>query len=233
MKKILSILAVFAMTLTSGILLAACGGGDSNTKITAGNGFVYTLNNDKQSYSLTGYDRSVALQAEMVVANEIQGKPVTQVKNAVFYDDNTGVGNSIVKTLTIPDNVQILGDSCFRGLTALETVNIGSGLRSLDDINQTYNEFNPASVFLGCENITTFNVSPSNTTYRAEGSCLIELQGVAADRKGMSANEYDKLVVSGKGNVIPTSVQIIGDYCFANKTTPVSNTIPTKHRSRQ
>ncbi len=229
-KKFFLTALTLCAVICLGLGLTACGKG-SNDKVTATNGLVYKLNKDKTSYNLIDYDESVGQQSsDIVIANEINGKPVVAVQNAIFYDQVNKVGNDNIKTLTIPDNVAKITETSFWGLSALEVVNIGSGLKTIEDVISYYvDKDNLAGIFLGCDNITQFNVSLNNTNYRSEGACLIEKAGVSSgERKGGSVNQYDKLIYSGKGNVIPESVGIIGKYCFLNRKTALSSTIPSQ-----
>ncbi len=227
MKKfLLSILTLCALVCFT-LGLAACGGGDDDNKknndVKMPNGLIYRINSDNSSYSLIDYDSSAPQYEDILIASEVNGKPVTDVKGYVFYDLNTDAGNNTVKTLTIPDSVLRIAGGAFKGMTALETVNIGSGLISLDDRYDFNHDYSPAGVFEGCNNIREFTVSPDNEKFFArdfEPSCLIEKVDSPTTDKGRAstAGELNKLVFSGVGNLMPMCIDLIGEYCFANRT---------------
>ncbi len=243
-KKFFLVFFTLCAVICLSLGLTACGKGDNvnnnyNESTVGGNngddnefeddgstpteGLIYFLNADKESYSLGGYE-SVGKHKNIVIANEIDGKPVTAIYHHIFYDHITEKGDEYIKTLTIPDNVKKIQCHAFEGLTSLEVVNIGSGLEEVEKSIFAVDENSPAGAFYGCENITQFNVSQDNAYFRSEGACLIKK--ASSDSKGGS--QYDTLIYSGKGNIIPDSVGIIGKYCFMKRQQPLSSTIPSQ-----
>lgn len=112
--------------------------------------------------------------------------------------------NSIIKTLTIPNNVDKLQAAQFYGCTSLASVVLPKGIKEIPD-----------SCFLGCSNLTSFLVP--NTVYRIGVYCFAE-----SGLKYIGLNEGLKTIDFGcfsncenlQTVKLPTSLNIIGSHSF-------------------
>ena len=143
MKKLSITLLAFVLALGCALTLSACG---STVKIE----FIYTLNDDGESYAITGakfngedfqpMKHKDKMPEEVTVPAEHDGKPVTVIKH--MYDgDNVKKVNlpdsiveigefafshySSITSIKIGDNVEKIGGSAFKGIATLETVEFG------------------------------------------------------------------------------------------------------------
>ena len=89
---------------------------------------------------------------------------VTAIGRDAFRDLN-------ITTLTVPDNIQTIGEYAFAD-SALEKIVLGAGVREI--------EGNPLT---GCRKLTSISVSDANTVYRSGGDCLLTGTTVVAGCK--------------------------------------------------
>lgn len=79
-------------------------------------GLNFTLNDDGESYSVSGI--GVCTDLLIVIPSEYEGKPVTAIKNNAFY------GWDVMTGVVIPSSVTKIGACAFYGCTKLEKINI-------------------------------------------------------------------------------------------------------------
>ena len=82
----------------------------------------YTLNDDGKSYTVTGISTSVA---DIVIAAEYNGKPVTSIGSAAFYNCWP------LKSITIPDSVTTIGSEAFYNCRALTSITIPDSVTTI------------------------------------------------------------------------------------------------------
>ncbi len=104
----------------------------------------YTLNVDGKSYTVTGISQYVA---DIVIAAEYNGKPVTGIDNFAFEE------NTAIKSVYIPDSVTTIGDYAFYGCSSLTSVTIGNSVTTIG-----------GSAFSGCSALTSITIPDSVTT---------------------------------------------------------------------
>ncbi len=104
----------------------------------------YTLNVDGKSYTVTGISQYVA---DIVIAAEYNGKPVTGIDNFAFEE------NTAIKSVYIPDSVTTIGDYAFYGCSSLTSVTIGNSVTTIG-----------SSAFSGCSALTSITIPDSVTT---------------------------------------------------------------------
>ena len=116
---------------------------------------------------------------------------VTSIGRYVFH-------NSGIKSITIPDDVEVIRDYCFYSCESLTNVTIGKGLKRIDEAS-----------FLFCPKLKV-TVSPDNPYYdsRDNSNCLIE-------------TATNKLIAGSMPNKIPSSVKIIGEYAFSGDASDI------------
>lgn len=88
------------VTVTSMVLV-------DNKDFIESQGIIYTENSSNDSYTITSY--TAGLPANVVIPAELDGLPVTAIGAEAFTDA------SVLKTLTIPATVNMVGDKAFSG----------------------------------------------------------------------------------------------------------------------
>ena len=78
---------------------------------------------------------------EIKVPGEIDGLPVTEIGNNAFYNEAHEVSNTIKKA-SLPDSIQVIGDSAFAYNEALTQLNMPKSLKTIGE-----------SAFEGCKNL--------------------------------------------------------------------------------
>lgn len=103
-------------------------------------------------------------------------------------------GNTLLKSIQLPDSVTAIQSGAFAGCTALESLRIGAGLTEFHN-----------HAFLDCAALKEIQVSGNNTVFRAEGNCLI----LRAEKK---------IVLGCNGSKIPAGqdVKSIAEAAFYN-----------------
>lgn len=103
-----------------------------------------------------------------------------------------------LREITIPNKVVVIYPNAFRGCSQATAFHVGKSL----------NDFSPKTFYAGeyvnaNDQITlaTITADEANTTYKAEGNCLIE-------------QATNKLVLGASSSTIPVYVTAIGDYAF-------------------
>ena len=120
MKKLL-LLLLTALAFTFGCFaLASC---DSTEEATPTEGLEYILNDDDESYSVTGIGS--ATDTDIVIASTYEGKPVTAIAAFAFFECEN------LTRVTIPDSVTSIGKWVFEYCTSLTNVTISSSVTSI------------------------------------------------------------------------------------------------------
>lgn len=181
----------------------------------------YTLNNDCESYSVTGIGNCTA--TDIVIPSEYNGYPVTSIDSYAF------VGCTFLRNVAVPDSVSSIGYLAFDGCTSLTSITIPASVESLD-----------STAFLGCKSLACINVDENNQYYESidgnlytkGGEVLLQYSIGKRDSSFTIPNSVTYIGVTsfyGSTNltsvVIPDSVYYIGNYAFENCTSLVSVTI--------
>ncbi len=119
----------------------------------------------------------------------------TSLESIIIPDSVNTLGTYVfttsgLKQLSIGDGITQIDTNTFTNCTALEKVSFGRGISSINNVAFSY-----------CKNISEITVDENNPTYYSKGNCLIEKAG-------------SRLVLGGKGSVIPGEVKIIGNRAF-------------------
>ncbi|MGM9631890.1 MAG: leucine-rich repeat protein [Eubacteriales bacterium] len=211
MKKILC----FAMILLLSVSLVSCLDGILKESV----GLAFTLNDDGESYSVTGL--GTCTDTDIVIPKSYEGKPVTGIGRKAFSGciglTSVTIGNGVTSigdrtffnckelaSVTIPDSVTSIGDWAFYGCGKLTSLTIPDSVTSIG-----------GCAFSNCGRLEIITVSKGNTIYHSAGNCLIETGS--------------KTLIAGfKNSVIPDdgSVTSIGNNAFYECSGLTSITIP-------
>ena len=245
-RKWLLLLALACCVMLAAGILAACHKlpaeqPDANLP-TPSEGLEYGINNDGQSYEVTGIGECE--DTALVIPQTYNGLPVTSIGACAFEnctglisvtipDSVTSIGRyafsycSGLTSVIIPDSVTSIGEGAFQYCFGLTSVIIGKGVTSIGDRAFYYcsdltSVIIPDSVtsigdeaFSGCSELESITVEEGNSVYYSAGNCLIETAS--------------KTLIAGcKTSIIPDdgSVTSIGRYAFYNCSSLTSITIP-------
>lgn len=156
-----------------------CNADDPDYIPSATEGLEYTLNEDGESYSVTGI--GTATDTTIVIASTYEEKPVTAIGDMAFVGINMNNGEpsicaNIVKII-IPDCVVSIGTYAFAYCSSLENVNIPNGVTnigfgafgmcsSLKSVNIPETVISiEDQAFYSCKALTSINVSGTNSKY--------------------------------------------------------------------
>ena len=155
--------------------------------------------------------------------------------NPLCYADDLYLNGELVTDLVIPDSVQSIGYSAFRGCSSLKSVTIPDSMISIGD-----------AAFLDCWNLMSMTIPASVTSIGNRAfSCCSGISGisVASNNKNYSSKDgvlfnYDKTKLiqypAGKHEVsytIPSGVTSVAEYAFEGNWTLTSITIPNSMTS--
>ncbi len=158
--KILSLCIIISTALFIGT-------GCVEKSVTDEQGLIYTLNEDRQSYTLTGID--TLKDVFIIIPSHIKDKPVTHIGEGVFKRCvnimSVTIPNSVISigktaffycrdltSIEIPDSVKTIGAEAFGSCINLRDVQIGDGVETIGK-----------SAFFLCESLTTITI-PNNVT---------------------------------------------------------------------
>jgi len=94
-------------------------------KIKSTEGLEYILNDDGESYSVTGI--GTATDTALVIPAEYNGKPVTSIGYRAFKE------HSSLTSVIIPDSLKIIGIDAFFNCSSLTSVTIGKSVTSIGE----------------------------------------------------------------------------------------------------
>ncbi len=168
-------------------------------------GLAYTLNEDGQSYSVSG--RGLCEDSVISIPSTHNGKSVTAISPRAFLND------AMLSRIIIPDGIKSIGNSAFFNCLSLTDVDFGNGVKSIGATSfaicgLTAIEL-PASVesigigaFAYSTALASITVDESNPVYYSAGNCIIE-------------RATGLLVAGCATSAIPDGVTKIGDEVFA------------------
>lgn len=182
---------------------------ESNDSISQG--LVFTLNNDKNSYTLT--DVGTCVDTEIVIPKYYDGKLVTKIGEGAFLN------NANIVSVIIPEGVLSIGDGAFRECVALASVTIPSTITSIGE----YAFFNCAITSLTLpEEITEIK---QYSFYGCDFTTIEIPYGVVSIGNGAFAE-----CTLVEEIVLPSSLEIIGKEAFYNMPLVTSINLPKSVR---
>ncbi len=264
-KRLLVILLALAATLCLAFALSACSpapndntgntteqsgntGNSGNNSSDSGNteetdnktptaGLAYTLNDDGATYTCTGIGR--AYPNDIVIASQIEGKPVTAIgKGAFSY-------SRYVTKITIPESITSIGENAFMYCNDLKEVHINNIVAwcNIDFGNNTANPLNYAQhlyvndelaiqlnipqgvdhikdyAFYKCTSLTDITISDSVTSIgngTFEDCENLKKVNFGTDSKLETIGDSAFNCTNLDRITIPDSVTSIGGYAFYN-----------------
>lgn len=170
----------------------------SNGEITK-DGFVFELNADKQSYTVTG--KGLWSISVLSLPEAYNGLPVTDIGENAFYECTRLIN------VKIPDSVNSIGEGAFYDCTSLTSVVIGEGVTTI-----SYNAFKD------CYSLTSIKVAENNPNYKS-------IEGNLYSKDGKTLIQY---AIAKKESTfsIPDSVTSIEMNAFSGCKSLTSIEIP-------
>lgn len=167
-------------------------------------------------------DSSIA--GELEIPSKIEGKTVTEIGPAAFYD------YSSITKVVIPDSVTSIGWQAFKNCTALEEISLSEGLQTVEEetfrgctalkkitFPESTKEISYNS-FRGCTNLEMVVIPETVTTI--EGSAFWETPWFVEKQKEDPLVVINGILIDGStctGNVIiPDNVKKIASWSFYN-----------------
>ena len=208
-------------------------------------------NQERLSYEIGDADVaitgcSVFTKGELVIPKQIEGLPVTSIRDSAFTgcrsltsitipDSVTSIGNKTfshcgsLTSLTIPDSVTRIGDGAFFFCSSLSSITIPDSVTRIGD-----------SAFSSCTSLKEISVTSGNTSYKSIDGVVFskdnkDLLACPAGKSGDYTVPKDVTYIrieafSGCRSLtsitIPDSVTSIGDLAFSVCTNLTSITIP-------
>ena len=169
--------------------------------------FRFELDDSGTGYIITDY---VGDETELVIPDEYNGLPVTQIGSRAFESDGQLIA------IIIPDSVTSIGDSAFGDCTGLTSITIPDSVTSIE-----------LYAFSGCSGLTSVTIPDSVTSIGryAFGGCKAEIiwgGTPTITQIGDCAFAY----YDGTSITIPDGVTSIGGYAFYSCDSLTSVNIP-------
>ena len=178
------------------------GSSNNNTNDNANNtykGLEFTLNEDGESYSLTGDGDSI--DTEVIIPSTYNGKPVTNIADGAF------VWNDVATKIVIPNSVTNIERQAFAFCSALITITIPDSVINIGEF-----------AFSNCWSLENIEVDINNQYYKS-------IDGNFYTKNGDTLIQY-AIGKKEESFVIPNSVQHISDYALSSCQSLKYLTIP-------
>ena len=160
--------------------------------------YSYEVLNDG-TISITGYNGGYTYGLE--IPSTIDGKKVSEIGYQAFYYAD------IAGPVTIPNTVKTIGSKAFYYCDKISSVKIGSGVTYIDP-----------SAFILTSNNSEYKVESTNKNYTSIDGVVF-----SKDKKQICFYPQNK---SSNSYTIPSYVEIVGKYCFAECSTLKNISIP-------
>lgn len=132
-KIILIILTMIALVMSTAFLVSCTEPTDpAQGELPYTENLEYTLNQDEQSYSVSGALNQTFDDGLLNIPPTYNGLPVTRIASGGFYRDAS------IKTIIIPDSITDIGASAFEGCEVLDSLTIPFIGQSKDDVANAY-----------------------------------------------------------------------------------------------
>ena len=178
----------------------------------------FTYKENESGITITGY---VGDETELVIPGKIDGKKVTGIEEAAFYEYRS------LKSITIPEGVTCIESYTFENCTSLTSITIPKGVTSIElsafagcsgltsiMISESVTSISPYA-FYGCNSLTSIIIDKGNKYYDGRDNCNAIIE-----------TKSNTLVKGCKKTVIPKSVTSIGARAFKDCSGLTSIIIP-------
>ena len=169
--------------------------------LVATEGLQFTLNDDKNSYTLTGIGN--VTDKIIRIPDSYQGLPVTAIGETAFIKLYTV---SVITNIIIPDSVTTIGEKAFGDCDSLTSVNIGNGVTSIGK-----------NVFNNCRSLSEIKFKDIASYCQINGLGNIDKSKVYIGEQKLT--EMTSIVILD-------SVTTIGEKAFQDCSSLTSITIP-------
>ena len=169
-------------------------------------GLKYTPNSGGQSYSVS--KGTAGNEERIVIASVYEGKPVTIIGNQAFMD-------CLLKSIKIPDSVEIIDYRAFRNCINLKSIKIPDGVTSIGG-----NSITGGAAFSGCTSLESIKIPDGVTSIQQRtffGCRVLETVTFGQDSSLKAIGDYAFYGCTGLDSItIPDSVTSIGDSAFVS-----------------
>lgn len=224
---------IYSRTLLSAILLLSSGISALHAQVKQ-NGITYTKNATATGYIVTAHEN----QENVVIANEIDGLPVTEIAEKAFENAKK------LKSLTIANSIEKIGQYAFQGCTALSAINFEEGkdlticrwafngctaLTSLT-LPSTLAKFDNNGHFKDCKNLSSVTFKENNKLVDLGGYCFENCTALKTiDLTPLKATTSIRGVFKGSGIksvIFPAKLNTIAEQAFTNCASLTNIVIP-------
>lgn len=206
MNKFIKSLLLITLSIISAFCFIACGDEDDDdttppTPPAQVNKFEY---NDKGDYiEITGI--RIIYQSDVVVPDQIDGKPVTTIADNAFNSDNK-ITNNKLTSIALGNNLTTIGKTAFKSCTKLTSITNTENLTTIGE-----------GAFENCTALTDFELSgkvsiiEKKVFSNCKALASINLTGVLAVYEnafvncGLTANQFTVTGSQGLANIGPTA----------------------------
>lgn len=198
--------------------------------------FSYSISEDGTSVTITKWSGS---DAEVVVPDNIDGLPVTEIGGWSFFNCGT------VTKIVLPDTITNIGNNAFNSCIALTEINIPNGMTTIGDsafsgcsaLNEIVIPNTVTSIgsnaFSGCTVLETVVIPESVTSIG--GSAFRDTAWLSAEKENDPLVIINGILIDGTTTLssvtLPYSVISICDMAFSNCRTLTSIYIPDSVKS--
>ena len=220
--KMKKFFVIFFMICCFGL---TCFSGCSCSDLVA-TGLIYKLNDDGNTYSLTGLSAYPWEELDITIPSRFKGKPVTAIKYGALS------GHDEIISIKIPDSVTTIGEGAFSSCENLEKVELPNSItqisaRTFKNCIELTDVTIPSSVtrieesaFAGCRKISNLTI-PNSVTYIGLDALEDNIQNFhytydsGVSYYGPSNNPY-MVAASGSGSNIEIreGCQVINSWFF-------------------
>lgn len=150
MKKKITLLLSLILILTFSLIPVSCGEQESaQGSITDDDLGLRFIDGQNGNYIVSGL--SYDSKEEIVIPSEYNGKPVTKIDNAAFLNKEE------LRSITIPEGIEMIGESAFKGCISLRDLTIPNSVKNIG-----------SQAFFGCRSISRIYIGKSLETIGAD-----------------------------------------------------------------
>ena len=150
----------------------------------------YTLNKDKKSYTASSLWQSSLTEA--IIPDTYMDLPVTAIANGLF------TGNTMIRRVTIGNNITSLSSGAFQNCTSLEEITLGSQITSL-----------PTSLFSGCTSLKSVTLPEGSASIANE--CFLNCSSLRTVNGIENVTQIGKSAFSGCTSLVNFEAPLLNE----------------------